>query len=85
MDFQGIKSDTIGQYGVPGFKTDKICSNSKDIKTFAIGCNKSALAYIVIKEFPKGNYIINASSMFSKGLSNDDDIQLLMMNLLSHG
>ena len=40
---------------------------------------------MVMKEFPEGNYIFNTSSiMFSKRLSNDDDIQLLMMNLLSH-
>lgn len=83
--FKGIESDTIGMYGASGFETDKISAYSKGFKTLAIGCNQSGPAYMVIKDYPNGNYIFNASSiMFSKGLTNDVDIKLLMTNLLSH-
>jgi len=81
--FNGVTDSVFGQYGASGYETDKICAASKGFETLAIGENQSGPAYMVIKEFEKGNFVFNASSVsFSKGLSRDSIIQKMMMNLL---
>lgn len=74
----------FGEYGASGYETDKWGVNSEGFLNLAIGQNQTGPAYMLIKEYEKGNYLFNASSiMFSKGLTRDSSIQRIMHNLLS--
>lgn len=58
-----LNGDVFGKNVVSGIETDKLGPFSEGFKLLAIGNNTAGPAHLVIKEFEKGNFVFNASSI----------------------
>ena len=75
--------DTFGSEVISGLETDKLGPYSEGFTLLATGTNASGPAHMVIKEFPGGNFLFNASSVSSvRAIPSDTSWRRMIHNLI---
>ena len=78
-----MDGDTFGGGLISGIETDKLGPYSEGFTLLATGTNASGPAHMVIKEFPDGNFLFNASSVSSvRAIPSDTSWRRIIRNLI---
>ena len=84
FDSTGLKTgDTFGAGVISGLETDKLGPYSEGFTLLAVGTNAAGPARMVMKEFPRGNFLFNTSSISSvRAIPRDTAWRRVIRNLI---
>lgn len=85
FDGTGLKNgEKFGNGMISGIETDKMGAYSEGFTLLAVGDNESGPAHMVIKSYPKGNFLFNASSVSSvRALKEDENWWIIVQNIIN--